>query len=306
MDAEPAGAEGRVMSVLSILKPIANFEQNIMKVVKEGVDLLTHDHTPADVERWEQHVRDVCKDGNQSLDDEAQKQMQEHASNHLMDKGFSKAQADAWAESTLKKVSDLNDSVRKSLPAVKQTGRFFVVKAAALLALGGWALTAITGIHAPESDAEMAYHQMQQASDERAREQDQIAHLTISGDDFNILMGGLQAHTAPSPQADTPPVAAAAAPLPLTVAAEAADPVDVKVTTPTGTREFTTTVGEVYRNSPPAVQQVIEQPVTPIDHGYDHEDPNDCFHTHCLGSDGGNHKTFTVDGTPFGSATFQY
>ncbi len=296
------------MSVPSVLKPIVNFEQNIMKVVKEGVDLLTHDHTSEDVEAWEQHVRNVCKDGNQNINDAAQKQAQEQASKHLMDRGYTKKQADEWAESSMKKVKDLNDSVRKNLPKVKEFGRFFLLKAGALLMAGGWILTAITGAHRPESEAEKSYRQMQHESAERDREQDQIQRLVISGEDFNILMGGLEVSSAPTPVQDASPIAAAPAPepLPMAVAAEAADPVEVKVTTPSETREFTTTVGQVYRNSPPAVRRIIEQPVFHIDHGYDHPDPNDCVHRHCLGSDGGHHKSFTVEGTPFGSATFKY
>jgi hypothetical protein len=82
------------------------------------------------------------------------------------------------------------------------------------------------------------------------------------------------------------------------------------VTTDSGTQNFTTTVAQVYRNVPAPARQAIErQAPPPIDHGYDHENLNDCAHTHCLGSDGhldtGFHKSFTVN-SPIGSASFSY
>ena len=80
--------------------------------------------------------------------------------------------------------------------------------------------------------------------------------------------------------------------MPVEVAAVADTPVNVEMTTPSGTRSFTTTIKQVYQNVPPQAQQTIQQDAPKIDHGYDHPDS-------------GYHKTFTVK-SPVGTATFSY
>lgn len=140
---------------------------------------------------------------------------------------------------------------------------------------------------------------------EMQREGEQLNTITISPEQMNIMIGGLMVESAPTP---TPEVTApAAAAMPPAIAAVAAEPITVEVTTMGGQRheEKQSTVGQVYLQSPVPVRHMMEQRDPPkIDHGYDHEDPNDCFHRHCLG--GGFHKDFTVNavdgnGVNFGS-----
>jgi hypothetical protein len=225
-----------------------------------------------------------------------------------MDRGVGKADAEKWSSQTLKKVKDLNEQIH---PKVVAGERSLMLKLGAALVFGGWALTAITGYHGPQTEADKMYSDMQHQAAVRAEETKNLETIQISEDDFNMLIGGLVKTSAPQiqPIPDAQPASAAPAPFPPAVAAESKQPVTVTVTTPTGTQTLTTTIGQVYTSAPPPVRGRIDQqappppPMAPVVYG----SPDDCFHTHCLG--GGTApvgKTFTVGGTPFGSATFSY
>lgn len=147
--------------------------------------------------------------------------------------------------------------------------------------------------------------------------------ITLPTDDWNIMMGGLEvpsaAWAAAVQEAVGSPsqVPAAAAPIPIAVAAVAAAPIEVDVETPTSRRSFTTTVGQVYRNSPPSVQSAIEQHA--IQHDYDN-DTSAAFAQHLHEMDenwsrknfpSSNNQPNNIhvdavdgDGTKFGSADF--
>jgi len=82
-------------------------------------------------------------------------------------------------------------------------------------------------------------------------------------------------------------------------------PVEVTATEnqPDSTPEtFTTTVGQVYHAYPQARQQ-IEQEAPRIQHDYDKDDPNSCYHTHCLDQ---HHKEFEVNGFDGKAMKFKY
>jgi hypothetical protein len=147
--------------------------------------------------------------------------------------------------------------------------------------------------------------------------------ITLPTDDWNIMMGGLEVPSAAWAAAVREAVAspsqipAAAAPIPIVVAAVATAPIEVDVETPTTRQTFTSTVGQVYRNSPPAVQNAIEQHA--IQHDYDN-DNSAAFaqHLHEMGEDwsrrnfpSNNNQRNNIhvdavdgDGTLFGSANF--
>ncbi|HEX3466143.1 MAG TPA: hypothetical protein VHS78_18990 [Candidatus Elarobacter sp.] len=302
------------MSKLSVAKVIQDFNRKIIDKVKEGADLARDPRTTgADIERWERGVRAVIRDGVKDITDEAWSEAREAATKHLLGLGVGKAEAEALASDSVKRVVALSLEVRDVVPKVKDTGRLVFLKVAAAvasLAAGSWIFANAMPHHQSETEKTLAAVQSEVAETERIRE---LSTLLISGDDFNVMIGGLEVPSAPVPNHADDRAAAAAEPrvvqearaapeLPAAVAAEAAQPVAVEVVTPTATRNFTTTIAAVYQNAPPQVQRQIEQEAPKIDHGYDHENVNDCAHTHCLS----HHKTFTVDGTPFGSATFSY
>ncbi len=293
---------------MSLFKTVKGVEENIIKVVKEGADLAARGGgTETERAAWEQHVKDVCKDGNQSFNDEAQKEMERHTTKHLMDRGAGKAEAQAWSSQTLKKVKDLNERIH---PKVVAGERWLMLKLGAALAFGGWALTAITGYNGPQTAADKMYGDMQHQAAMRAEETQNLEMIQVSEDDFNMLIGGLVKTAAPDVQStpDAPPASAPPAPFPPAVAAESKQLVTVTVATPSGTQIIATTIGQVYANAPPPVRERIDRqapppPMAPVVYG----SPDDCFHTHCLsGGTAPVGKTFTVGGTPFGTATFRY
>ena len=294
---------------MGLFDTIKGVEDNIMKVIKEGADLAARGGgTEAERTQWEQHVRDVCKNGIQSFNDEARKELERHTTKHLMDRGASPEEARKWASQTLQKVKDLNEKVH---PKVVAGEKWLMLQLGALLVFGGWALTTITGYREPPNAADKMYGDMQHQAAVRAEETENLEAIQISEDDFNMLIGGL-VKTAPPQIKSTPdaqPASAALGPFPPAVAAESKQPVAVTVTTPTGTQTITTTIGQVYTNAPPPVRRRIDQqappppPMAPVVYG----SPDDCFHTHCLsGGTAPVGKSFTVGGTPFGSATFRY
>lgn len=295
------------MNPTSAASTLINFNKNIMRVVKEGCELFINPHTEADVLKWEQDVKNVFGDGAQSVGDESCTQAQDGATNHLMGRGMSKADAEAWANHTWEKVLDISEKVRPTVPKVKDVGKFFWAKLLAAVVVGGYVLTAITGVHKPESESEKMYRSIQY----EAMKAEQMQNFLVSEEQFNEMIGGLRvAQSAPEPTRDAPaPVAAEAMPIPIAVAAEAAEPVEVEVVTPSGTQNFTSTLGRVYQNVPPPARREIERTVTvpPIAHNYTSitDDPNSCFVRHCM-SGGGFHKEFAVGGTPFGTARFKY
>jgi hypothetical protein len=112
----------------------------------------------------------------------------------------------------------------------------------------------------------------------------EIQRNLVNQTQFNIMIGGLEVQSA---------LAANEPALPAVVAAAAEHPVEVEVTTQSGSRKFVSTVGRVYRNVPSANQHEMEQTLK-LDHDYDH-------HTDTV-----HHKDFTVRGTPFEAARFRY
>jgi hypothetical protein len=161
-------------------------------------------------------------------------------------------------------------------------------------------------------------------AEDTQRQIEALNTIVLKTDDWNIMMGGIEVPMAPTPAPDAaaPEAAAApipieAAPVPIEVAAVAAAPIEVEVETPTTRRAFTTTVGQVYRNSPPSVQSAIAQHA--IQHDYNN-DTSAAFaqHLHEMSEDwsrrnfpSNNNQPNNIhvdavdgNGTKFGSADF--
>jgi hypothetical protein len=91
-------------------------------------------------------------------------------------------------------------------------------------------------------------------------------------------------------------VAAAPEPFRPAIVAVAARPATVVLMNSSGMQTYTTTVGQVYQNSPAHVRREMtshDPPPSPfhIEHEYDQpEDPDHCYNTHCMTS----HNDFTV------------
>jgi hypothetical protein len=84
--------------------------------------------------------------------------------------------------------------------------------------------------------------------------------------------------------------------------------VAVQVTTPSGTRNFETTIADVYVNSPAPVQEYLinNPPAAAVEPDPDSIQDPDPEPEPPQTAPSEYHKTFTVGGTPFGSATFSY
>lgn len=291
------------MSLATVGKVIGQVEQNIMRVVKEGTDLLTKPHTKEDELKWEQDCKNVFKTSSQDIGDEAYSQAKEGATKHLMDRGLSKEEAERWSENVVKKVMDQAEKVRAGIPKVQQAAKL------------GWlkfvgAVTAIFG-------AVMTFSFMQR--DERAEKSrkmlafvehvEEERKIMVSREDFNVMAGSLLVTSAPPVTTSAPATAAAApaapAPLPAPVAAIAAAPALVEIKTESGkTQTVKTTVERVYRSAPPRVQNIMRNyPAAPIEHDYDKPGPGpENGYQH---SEQHPHKSFTVS-TDFASIHVSY
>jgi hypothetical protein len=272
------------MSATDVGKTLSKINENICKVFKDGVKIATDPkHTDADVEKFWQ---DIDKVGIGSTEDslkEAYAQAKAAATKHLMDRGWTHADIDSWFNPRWEKIKNAAEKARGYVPKVEKAAQSawrtvvgFVGAIAALAA--GTVIYAFFFKSGPTPEERAALAVIHQSQTQRM----QINHLSeimISAQEFRIMIGDLS--PAPMPTIT----------LPAPVQAVATAPVQVTVTTPTGSREFISNVERVYRSSPEPVRQRIEETVDrpAVDR-----------------SGGGHHKTFTVRGTPFGSATFSY
>jgi len=281
---------------MSFWKAVSSIGKNLEKTFEKNVDKAVND--PDDGTQADRDARKAGEDTGSTARDAANDEVKNHDP--------------AW-----KGVKDLSDKVVDTVPKVEAAAKYgwlkFVgVVTAIFTGAIFFASTQTPGV----SPEQQAARDVIRHAEETKRQIEYLNQIMLSEADWNIMMGGLEVQQAPTPVNTPAAVPAAAAPLPPVIAAAAAQPMTVEVTTPHGTREFTTTVENVYRQAPDRVRQVMTQASPPppppkIDHGYDHENPNDCAHTHCLGGDiskaGGFHKDFTVNavdgnGNKFGSA----
>lgn len=281
------------MTAAHVGKTLTKVVDRIVNVFKEGAELTTNYSDPA-YEKWKQDVSNVFHDTGADTTEEARSEAQERITKHLMDKGWSKDQAERWFEARWKEAVDGAEKIRRAVPKIGARIAWFVGATAAIFA-GALSVAVVQGrIAAHKTEESVAFLRRTEAEQ---REVQQLSRIVLTDDDFRSMSS---AFFAPSAQVPTP--AAAAAPpaaLPAPIAAVAARPVRLEETTPSGvTRTVETTVGEVYERSPRPVQEAMEQsPPTPfhIEHDYDKPSVDDCLKTDCLGAiDRQFHKDYVV------------
>lgn len=186
-----------------------------------------------------------------------------------------------WLESHAKEVWSKAQELRKSkaAKALATADKWFLAKVYIGLVFGGLTLTAITGYHAPETQAEKDYHEIHARAKNLNEQIGYLDHVIIPEDQFNVMVGGLLVSPAPTPTPDTPAPEAAEAPKPIeaapapieipAVAAVETAPIVVDVETSGARQSVVSTVGQVYRNSPSPVQHAIEQHA--IQHDYNND-----------------------------------
>jgi hypothetical protein len=281
---------------ISIEKTLTGIAKNIFDVMKEGANLSMNPDAmgDADIAKFWRDLQNVGETSNKSAVDEAHSQVKDAVTKHMVDNGIMSAeQADQWfwlywtpvmqgvnqaeqnrinAEQNRKYHSTGAKLKRSILPAAKVAG---------WLAFAGIMLTLIFSPSVPTApslqDQEWNAAQSNANITSRALEQ-----MTVTTHELTSMLSNL----GPAPTPSEPPTPLAA--VPAGIQATEAEPLTVEVTTPTGNRQITTTVRQFYQAAPPSVRQEMEAPK--IDHGYNHEDPNDCAHRHCLTP----HKDFTI------------
>jgi hypothetical protein len=288
------------MSYVSVAKTLSTFTQNLIKVVEDGCYLATHEHTDADYAKWEQEVKNVTGNGTKDISDEAAGAARDRATFHLINNGMSKADAEKLVEQHLKKVLDIAEQARTGL-ALTWTQMLGAVTAIFIAA------STFVYIHdKPSRDAQQAALANLRHIQAEEEQMQQLSAIVLSEDEFNMVTSSLFVPSAPAPVIQDEPIAAAPAPLPPPIAAVAAQPVEVQETNSSGevTNEVTTTVEHAYRSLPREAQRrMVSSPPPRIDHDYNHENLNDCFHTDCLkGIDKQFHKAISITNGD-GSAT---
>ncbi len=270
----------------SFTTALVKIHQNLIDNVEKTFNAAVNWETDA-----EQAFRDfekACKDTGVTSTDAIYDELKEHLTKQWMDGGMSKAEAEAQFGLNWKKVIDLGDKVIKYAPKVEATAKSGWLKFVGMVtALFAGAMVFIY-LQGPTRNEKMALD-ITRLSERTLRQVEYLNQIAISQNEFYMMLGGLEVQSAPTPVISLPP--------PIAVAAQA--PVKVQVTTPNQTRTFETTFGEVYGNAPPQVQEYLTNN-PPETHGIDVDDAmRERFSQ-------GHHKTFTVGGTPFGSATFSY
>ena len=301
----------------SFSETVTKINKNLIDTFEKAADAAAKG--TADAEQHWRNFEKACQDTGSTSLDAAYEKAKKHLTTRWMELGLTKAEAEARFAAKLKHLKELaekSQTVQTYGPKVQAAAKYgwlkFVGGVTAIFAAAVVYTSATNSGPSPETKAALETLRRNEIHQEQLK---RLNDIVISEEDFNIMIGGLEVPSAPTPV--EPAVAVAAAPaLPAPIAAAAAMPVAVEVTTPSGTRTFESNIGQVYRNSPPVVRERLENTVSSpppkITHGYDGpgitEDPDSCFVRHCMsGGDGdGRHKTFTVGGTPFGSATFSY
>ncbi|MGH8107724.1 MAG: hypothetical protein ACREO1_03265 [Arenimonas sp.] len=281
---------------------VGKIHKNLIDTFEKAADAAIKGE--ADAEQTFRDFEKACKDTGSKSTDAARDEVKKHLTKSWMDKGISKADAEAMFGAKWKSVKDLGDKVMKSAPKVEAAAKsswleFVGVVSAIFAAAMVYVYSQTPSGPSPDQKAAMDIIHNSQQTQEQIERLNQIA---ISEAEFHIMLGGLEVQHVPTP-AD-PVVAVTALPTPIAVVA--AIPVSVQVVTPTATRTFETTFGEVYVNAPPPVQQyMVDNPPET----YDNEETEDTEESESVEEPyptSERHKTFTVSGTPFGSATFSY
>jgi len=284
------------MSVLDFQKAVSKIHQNILKLIEEGFHTFDDNATQEDKDKFLQDLQNVFKGSSEDALNEARAQAEEGATKHLLDRGYSQADIERRFNPVWEKIKNAAEEARVTIPEVEKAAHSVWLRVVgffgAIAALAAGTATYAFFHSGPTPDEQAALDIIHQSQVQRMQIE-RLSEIMISAGEFHIMIDGLTAPSAPTPTQ---------APLPLRVEAVAAVPVHVTVITPTGAQEFTTDIGQMYRNSPEAVQHRVEQTVSsPIEQAASSPDEQTASPP-----DRSFHKTFTVSGTPFGSATFSY
>ena len=276
------------MNIASIGKTVGEFENHIMTCLKNGVDLKFNQNTTnADIANWEAQCTDIFKSGSQDISNEAYAQMQEGATNHLIDRGVSKEEAERITKDTLKKIIDFSENVRQELPAVERAIKFGWLKFVGFVTL---AFAGIMTLSMFSRDPRMDNARKESAFLKHVQQEQELAEIPIDASSMGVMISGLV--TAPSAPQQAPPIAVASIPyVPPAVAAIAAQPATATITTQGSTQTVQTTVGQIYRYAPPPVRRFMAPPSPPPE---EEEDPGEEYH-----------NSFTVD-SGFASISVSY
>lgn len=277
---------------MSFWSVVSDITKNLIKTFEKNADKAVDD--PDDGSQADQDAKKAGQDTSNTARDGANDEIRNHDP--------------AW-----KSVKDLSDKVIAAEPKVVAAAKYGWLKfLGAVTAIFAGTMVFVATQTPSKSPDQQAAEDVLRHARETQQQVEYLDKIVVSEDEFNTMIGGIAVPSAPTPTELPAATPAQAAVLPPPVAAVAAEPARVEVATSSGTQTYTTTVGQVYREAPERVRREMDSsdpPPSKIEHDYDHENPNDCFHTHCLGGDintaGGFHKDFTVD-AGFASAHITY
>ena len=279
------------MTLIGIEKTLTGIEKNIFNVLKRGADLCKDSNTTnADIVQYWKDISRVGESSSQSSLNAAKTQVKEALSKHLLASGtWAEGEVDPWYlsqwDSMLKTAAmweQINKDSRKEWWRQKTESLVYWSKVLGTI-MGVGLLFAcflrIVGTNGSTNAPSLEDQEWNSAVSNANITTRWLEQTTVTANEFTSMLSNL----GPAPTPSEPPTPLAA--VPAEIQATEAEPVTVEVDTPTGTQQITTTVRQFYQAAPPSVRQEMEAPK--IDRG---EDPNDCFHRHCLTP----HKDFTI------------
>jgi hypothetical protein len=261
--------------VVTAAKSLAHITQNIIRLTEERCLIMTRDHTQAEMDQNDEAFKNVFQDSEANAASAAESAAQEGATNSLMAKGFSKAEAEAMVKFQWEKIKSLEDSVVKVGKEAWTLGnKVAVATVSAMVAfvviVGTW--RAATQPRKMSED-EIKFRNMQAEIAEIKREGEQTSEMLAN---MNEVIHNFQNIAA----APTPVLAGE---VPAALAAVVDVPVAVEIETPDAPpQETTLTVGQVYRAATPQAQRQIERDVPKIEHDYNKPSVTSCVVTDCL------------------------
>jgi hypothetical protein len=260
----------------SLTKAVYDIEKNLVRTFKDASNVaLDPNHTMADVQRVWDNFAQACKDTGNTSTDAAHGEVKEHVTKHMREGGMSKAEADAWFESKWKNVKELGDKVMKATPKIEAAAKYAWLKFVGVVTAIFIGAIIIAVTQTPRiSPGQQAAHEVIRHARDTQRQVEDLSKIMVTQGRLQIMLGGMVVPSAPAPVADLPAPVAAVAEVPVIV--EFASPAQPEP------RTYTSTVAQVYRNSPPQAQRQIEQDAPQIKHDYDRPSRNDCFVNDCL------------------------
>jgi hypothetical protein len=264
----------------SFTNAVHHIINNVLGRIKDDFDV-AGDPNP-DVQRALDNSAQAGKGTENTATEAIPGAVKEHLTKHMMEGSLSQAEFDAWVESNAKDAKDLSDRVIKAAPKIEAAAKYGWLKFVGVVTAIFTGVLIISVKQTPSiSPEQQAAHDVIRHSRDSQRQIEDLSKIVVTQDQLQIMLGGMLVTSAPAPVADLPaPVA-----LPEPVAAVAAVPVIVEFASPAQPepRTYTSTVEQVYRNSPPEAQRRIEQDAPQIKHDYDLPSRNacdDCLNQH--------------------------